>query len=54
MKVIQLNLNHCEAAQDLLVQTISELEIEVAIISEPYKVPTDGRWISDRTGKAAI
>lgn len=54
MKVIQLNLNHCEAAQDLLVQTISELEIDVAIISEPYKVPKDGRWISDRTGKAAI
>lgn len=54
MKVIQLNLNHCEAAQDLLVQTISELEIDVAIISEPYKVHTDGRWISDKTGKAAI
>lgn len=54
MKVIQLNLNHCEAAQELLVQTISELEIDVAIISEPYKVPTDGRWISDKTGKAAI
>lgn len=54
MKVIQLNLNHCEAAQDLLVQTISELEIDVAIISDPYKVPKDGRWISDGTGKAAI
>lgn len=54
MTVIQLNLNDCEAAQDHLVQTISELEIGVAIISEPYKNSTDGRWISDRTGKAAI
>ncbi|CAB0039552.1 unnamed protein product [Trichogramma brassicae] len=31
MRILQLNLNHCEAAQDLLCDTISRLRIDVAI-----------------------
>lgn len=54
MKVIQINLNHCEAAQDLLAQTVREMEADVAIISEPFKVPDSNLWKMDRTGKAAI
>lgn len=54
MKILQLNLNHCEAAQDLLGQSIVELKIDVAIIAEPYKVPENNLWLTDRTGKAAV
>lgn len=37
MKILQLNLNHCEAAQDLLMQTTRELRIDLVLIAEPYK-----------------
>uniref|UniRef100_A0ABD2W8R2 Endonuclease/exonuclease/phosphatase domain-containing protein n=2 Tax=Trichogramma kaykai TaxID=54128 RepID=A0ABD2W8R2_9HYME len=35
MRILQLNLNHCEVAQDLLCDTISKLRIDVAILSPP-------------------
>lgn len=35
MKILQLNLNHCEAAHDLLMQTVRELKIELVLIAEP-------------------
>lgn len=54
MRLIQINLNHCEAAQDLLTQRISEEKIDVAIISEPYKNVQSGTWAIDETGTAAI
>lgn len=54
MKILQLNLNHCEAAQDLLHQTLRERGIDIAIISEPYKDLDPGIWGTDSTGKAAI
>jgi len=38
MQLIQLNLNHCRAAQDLLKHRVRELGSEVAILSEPYRV----------------
>lgn len=34
MNILQLNLNHCEAAQDLLSQAVRDLDIDIAIISE--------------------
>ncbi|CAB0027839.1 unnamed protein product, partial [Trichogramma brassicae] len=37
MRILQLNLNHCEAAQDLLCDSISKLRIDVAILCEQYK-----------------
>lgn len=54
MRVMQLNLNHCEAAQELLMQTVYEEKVDIAIISEQYKNIDSGAWISDLTGKAAI
>jgi hypothetical protein len=55
MEVIQINLNHCEAAQDLLWQTITESRCDVVVIADPYRVPkNDNRWVTDKTGKAAI
>ncbi|XP_070855147.1 uncharacterized protein [Drosophila suzukii] len=54
MQLIQLNLNHCRAAQDLLKQTVRELGSEVAILSEPYRVESSSDWVTDRTGKVAL
>ena len=53
MKFIQLNLNHCEAAQDILMQTLNEYRIHIAIISEQY-TPRTQNWIADSSNKAAI
>lgn len=57
MEVMQINLNHCNNAHDLLHQNIREYCCDVAIISDPYmeRVPTnDGRWVTDKAGLAAI
>uniref|UniRef100_A0A2M4BC28 Putative waldo-6 aae n=1 Tax=Anopheles marajoara TaxID=58244 RepID=A0A2M4BC28_9DIPT len=55
MEVIQVNLNHCEAAQLLLGQTTAETKCDVAMISEPYKLPeSNTTWVADRSKKAAI
>ncbi len=54
MKVIQINLNHCEAAQDLLGQMVAETEADLVMVSEPFKVPANSVWISDGTKKAAL
>ncbi|KAH8318622.1 hypothetical protein KR059_003836, partial [Drosophila kikkawai] len=54
MQLIQLNLNHCRAAQDLLTQTVREVAADVAILSEPYRVSVGGEWAKDRSGKAAL
>ena len=48
MKVLQLNLNNCETAQDLLMQVVRELDIDVAILSEQYRDIDSRSWISDR------
>ncbi|XP_033253052.1 uncharacterized protein LOC117192470 [Drosophila miranda] len=54
MKVMQLNLNHCAAAQDLLSQSLRELAIDLAILSEPYQTRESPGFILDDTKKAAI
>lgn len=37
MRILHLNLNQCEAAQDLLTKTVRYLEVDIAILSEQYK-----------------
>lgn len=54
MKVLQVNLNHCKAAQDLLQQTVREEGVDVVLISEPYLNLEQQSWQSDSSGKAAI
>ena len=54
MKILQLNLNHCEAAHDLLMQTVHELEPDLVLIAEPYKHLSTQPWESDSTTKAVI
>lgn len=47
-------LIHCEVAQDLLTQTIRELNTDVAIISEQYRNIDSQAWERDSTGRAAV
>ena len=54
MKILQFNLNHCEAAHDLLMQTVRELELDIVLIAEPYKHLSTQPWESDSTTKAVI
>ncbi|XP_015125408.1 uncharacterized protein LOC107047178 [Diachasma alloeum] len=54
MKVLQLNLNHCEAAHDLLMQTVRELKPDLVMISEPYRHLDTQSWITDASKKAVI
>lgn len=54
MKFIQLNLNHCRAAQDLLSQSLLQSNVDVAIVFEQYKDLYSGIWIADKNSKAAI
>lgn len=54
MRIVQLNLNHCETAQDLLCQLVREHKVDVALVSEQYKDLNEPSWESDASGKAAI
>ena len=54
MRVLQHNINHCEAAHDLLTQTVREMKIDVAIIADPYIRLNMQAWVTDNTGKAVI
>ncbi|XP_076239709.1 uncharacterized protein LOC143182548 [Calliopsis andreniformis] len=52
LRMLQINLNNCRLAQDLLRQKVRELRIDVVILSEYlYREP---KWIVDKSGKAAI
>lgn len=55
VEVTQINLNHCDIAQQLLGQSVAESKCDVAIIAEPYRIPPgDGNWIADNAKTAAI
>ena len=55
MRIIQANLNHSRAAQDLLVHQGSELGSGVFVVSEPFSMPeTDERWFSSVDGVAGV
>lgn len=55
MQVTQLNLNHCEAAQQLLWQSVLESSTDIALLLDPYRIPPDnGNWVADKAKLAAI
>lgn len=55
MNVIQLNLNHCDTAQQLLWQSVREKECDIALLSDPYHVPANNRnWLADAKKSVAI
>lgn len=54
-RIIQVNLNHARRAQDLMLQLLDERDVSVALITEPYRVPTgDPQWAGSPDGTAAI
>ena len=52
MRVLQHNINHCEAAHDLLTQMVRDMKIDMAIIADPYIKSNSQAWVTDATGKA--
>ncbi|XP_063634805.1 uncharacterized protein LOC134805428 [Cydia splendana] len=54
LKFVQVNLNHCLDAQDLLFQSMALWLAHVAILSEPYHIPQRDNWAGDHDGTAAI
>ncbi|CAB0030847.1 unnamed protein product, partial [Trichogramma brassicae] len=55
MRFLQLNLNHCETAQDLLRQTVRNRRIDVAIVCDQYRnLDPPYTWLADTNKQAAI
>lgn len=54
IKLIQTNLNHCCEAQSLLLHELLVERVALALIAEPYTIPTSSDWIGDMDGRAAI
>jgi len=55
IKFIQVNLNHCKAAQDLLRQHVAEQCVEVAVITDPHSIPErSSSWLSSAGTKRAV
>ncbi|CAB3254559.1 unnamed protein product [Arctia plantaginis] len=52
--LVQTNLNHCAAAQDLFLQTMAQWSIGVAVVAEPYSVPPRPNWMGDWDGSVAV
>jgi len=55
IRVLQINVGVCRAAQDLALATASNMGTDVIVMSEPHRcgLEVDG-WYSDTGGKAAI
>ncbi|XP_076302014.1 uncharacterized protein LOC143220195 [Lasioglossum baleicum] len=45
LKILQINLNHCKLAQELITQTANQLEADIVIIAEPWSPQT--YWYND-------
>ncbi|XP_070854648.1 uncharacterized protein [Drosophila suzukii] len=54
MKFIQIYLNHCEVAQSLLEQNVSEKNVDMALISEQYRNKNSREWVTNNSKKSAI
>jgi len=56
LRILQANLNHCKVAQDLLMKFMQEEAIDVAILSDPYRICDNGcDSLADTVlGRAAI
>lgn len=54
IKVMQINLNHCEIAQDILEQTTRTEKIDVCLISDPYNTRKSVNCVHDKEKLATI
>lgn len=52
VKILQINLNRCRLAHDLMIQVAHEQKIIIVLISELLKPESD--WTVDKLGKVAI
>ncbi|XP_076301847.1 uncharacterized protein LOC143219944 [Lasioglossum baleicum] len=52
IKILQINLNHCKNAQELLTQSAMQYAIDVVLISEPWSPPS--YWHNDGHKSASI
>lgn len=43
-RIVQVNLNHARQSQDLLLRTMEEKTVDLAVIAEPRSIPSDDRW----------
>lgn len=50
--ILQCNLNHCWAAQDLLEQHILDLQVGLCVVAEP--IPESIHWFRSEDSRAAI
>lgn len=48
------NIIHSAGAQDLLLQTLTEWQADLAVVSEPYHVPESANWVSYEQGTVAL
>lgn len=51
---LQANLNHCARAQDLLMQSLAQWRIDLAVACEPYWAPPQPNWQGDLDGTVAV
>ncbi|CAK1579721.1 unnamed protein product [Parnassius mnemosyne] len=51
---LQANINHCACAQDLLLQSMAQWSINIAVVAEPYSVWPRKDWVADLNGSVAI
>lgn len=43
-RLLQANINHSARAQDLLMQTLAEWNIGLAMVTESYLIPERNNW----------
>ncbi|XP_073966110.1 uncharacterized protein [Choristoneura fumiferana] len=53
-ELLQTNANHSARAQDLLMQVLAEWRIDVAVVAEPYLVPSHPNWVGDTEGSVGV
>lgn len=53
-KVLQVNLNGCWKAYDMMEHQILEMGIGICVVSEPWRIPNSPFWFGSGDKKAAI
>lgn len=51
--IVQINMNHCWGAHDMLQQFIKEKETDIAMVMEPIHIP-ERKWVSSKNKGSAI
>ncbi|XP_026330913.1 uncharacterized protein LOC113238291 [Hyposmocoma kahamanoa] len=54
MKRKASNLNHCAGAQDLLLQSMAQWQIDLVVTCEPYYIPAHENWTGGLDGLIAV